>query len=449
MTVENFEYRTSPLFLRNSFEGEGAFKIPIIPKAEFRDEEFDDLLLIGFDKAKATDNNNIDRMVHFFLYDYRFEGIWKNPNKYIERLENYRAVLSPDFSMYTEMNPTMQLYNTFRNRWCGAYLASKGIRVVPTVSWGDASTYDFCFLGIPKGSVVAVSTYMVSEHGNYQDQKEFFMQGYNEMLRRIKPEKIICYNTPFPEMKGDIVFVDYDKSSWRYMNREVEYSKYVDYVCGVLPIPENCDIIIKKGYVLNECFDKGMGSAFGGKWQPKKEEDKRLIGEPNTMAEFTTAQHKTVVKYGDDGYAILERHYTDHGFPKYHTNPHDHLISWKDNRPDFYKQINYPNGCENLKEFRKDYVMTQKFLDLTGDFKDTAEFKWVLDCGAEVVFEWNGKKYFVGRPSTDSKFWLAEAYVETPSIMMELSLDEVLEFELDGTKIKDLITEAEIIERTL
>ncbi len=93
--------------------------------------------------------------------------------------------------------------------------------------------------------------------------------------------------------------------------------------------------------------------------------------------------------------------------------------------------------------------MTQKILDFTGDFKDTAEFKWVLDCGAEVVFEWNGKKYFVGRPSTDSKFWLAEADVETPSIMMELSLDEVLEFELDGTKIKDLITEAEIVERTL
>ena len=78
----------------------------------------------------------------------------------IEKLSRYRAVLSPDFSMYLEMAPVMQLYNVFRNRWCGAYWASKGIRVVPTVNWGDESTFDFCFEGIEKGSVVAVSTYM-------------------------------------------------------------------------------------------------------------------------------------------------------------------------------------------------------------------------------------------------------------------------------------------------
>ena len=99
-------------------------------------------------------------MVHFFLYDYRFERVWKNPDSDIEKLSRYRAVLSPDFSMYLEMATVMQLYNVFRNRWCGAYWVSKGIRVVPTVNWGDESTFDFCFEGIEKGSVVAVSTYM-------------------------------------------------------------------------------------------------------------------------------------------------------------------------------------------------------------------------------------------------------------------------------------------------
>ena len=87
-------------------------------------------------------------MVHFFLYDYRFERVWKNPDSDLERLSRYRAVLSPDFSMYLEMAPVMQLYNTFRNRWCGAYWASKGMRVIPTVNWGDESTFDFCFEGI-------------------------------------------------------------------------------------------------------------------------------------------------------------------------------------------------------------------------------------------------------------------------------------------------------------
>ena len=39
------------------------------------------------------------------------------------------------------------------------------------------------------------------------------MLGYNEMLCRIKPSKIICYGKPFDEMKGDIIEVDYAKTN--------------------------------------------------------------------------------------------------------------------------------------------------------------------------------------------------------------------------------------------
>ena len=163
MTKENYNYRTSQTLLRNQFPGEGKLQIPIIPKFQEQPGDFDNLLLIGFDKTHLEDQNHLDRMVHFFLYDYRFERVWKNPDNDIEKLSRYRAVLSPDFSMYLEMAPVMQLYNVFRNRWCGAYWASKGIRVVPTVNWGDESTFDFCFEGIEKGSVVAVSTYMASD----------------------------------------------------------------------------------------------------------------------------------------------------------------------------------------------------------------------------------------------------------------------------------------------
>lgn len=116
MTEENYQYRTSQTMLRNQFDGDGRFQIPIIPKSTFHEEDFDRLLLIGFDRARKDDTENQMRMVHFFLYDYKFERIWKNPEQDIERLQNYQAVLSPDFSMYLEMNPTMQLYNTFRNR---------------------------------------------------------------------------------------------------------------------------------------------------------------------------------------------------------------------------------------------------------------------------------------------------------------------------------------------
>ncbi len=93
MTEENYRYRTSPLFLRNQFKGKGKVQMPV-------SDDFNDLLLIGFDKISTNDTKHFNRMVHFFLYDYKFERVWKNPDIDLEKLKCYRAVLSPDFSMH-------------------------------------------------------------------------------------------------------------------------------------------------------------------------------------------------------------------------------------------------------------------------------------------------------------------------------------------------------------
>lgn len=155
------------------------------------------VILYGFESFRNTKSHLLQVAFSFCLFEnearnitlifltylilhYKFESIWKNPEKFVEILKKYKSVLTPDFSMYIEMNPVMQLYNTFRNRWVGAYLSKNGIKVIPTVNWGLENTFDFCFNGIEKGSTVAVSTYMVSEHGNHSDQKDFFMKGYND-----------------------------------------------------------------------------------------------------------------------------------------------------------------------------------------------------------------------------------------------------------------------------
>lgn len=121
MTLENFEYRTNPLFLRCQFtDNSDIFGVPIIPKPHFSQEELQHLRLLGFNRIKQDEGAHRNRMIHFFLYDYNFEKIWKDPEPFVELLRPYRGVLTPDFSMYTEMPPAIQLYNTFRNRWCGA-----------------------------------------------------------------------------------------------------------------------------------------------------------------------------------------------------------------------------------------------------------------------------------------------------------------------------------------
>ena len=104
MTEENYKYRTNPMFLRNQFGTD----MPILKKISLQDDEREDLRLIGFDIAKTETDTHFNRFVHFFLYDYKFEDIWNNPDKYIEKLSQYKAVLTPDFSMYIEMNENMQ-----------------------------------------------------------------------------------------------------------------------------------------------------------------------------------------------------------------------------------------------------------------------------------------------------------------------------------------------------
>lgn len=38
-------------------------------------------------------------------------------------------------------------------------------------------------------------------------------------------------------------------------------------------------IIKRHGYILPDHIEKSMGSAYGGKWKPKREEDKRLLSQ--------------------------------------------------------------------------------------------------------------------------------------------------------------------------
>ena len=103
MTLENLNYRTNPMFLQNQFPALNAYGIPEIPKAEFNDEKLKELRLLAFNQTKSDNGKHNERIVHFFLYDYNFEKIWNTPDKYVELLSEYKGVLSPDFSMYTEM----------------------------------------------------------------------------------------------------------------------------------------------------------------------------------------------------------------------------------------------------------------------------------------------------------------------------------------------------------
>ena len=145
-------------------------------------------------------------IAHFYYDDYKFIQAWKDPDKYIERLRKFKAVVAPDFSLYTDFPVTLQILSCYRRQWCGAYWQSLGIDVIPDVVWGTKESFDFCFDGIPKHSTVAVSTVGVKRDKDWNNETDsLFRDGYNEMLNRLEPTTILFYGDMIEGLDGNII----------------------------------------------------------------------------------------------------------------------------------------------------------------------------------------------------------------------------------------------------
>lgn len=184
--------------VRNEFVVRGNYDLPLIRKQNI---DINKIKLMSYSNARYQDNRNKSKTIHFFIHDYRFEHVYSNPIMSIDKLKQYYCLLSPDFSLYTDMPLLLQMYSSFKNRWCGAFWQAQGLNVIPSISWSEERSFDFCFDGIENGSIVAIST-----HGNNKT-KEKFLNGYMKMLEKINPSAIICYGKPFPEMLKDNLIV--------------------------------------------------------------------------------------------------------------------------------------------------------------------------------------------------------------------------------------------------
>ena len=175
---------------KRMFEGVGEYQFPEIKPI---DMDVKDVLLIGFNYA-LTEKKPEDKIVHFFLDDYQFERVWNNSDMYINVLRKFKAVLSPDFSLYLDFPKVIQFYNNYRRQWCGAYWQEYGINVIPTVRWSDEESFKWCFDGIPKNSLVCISTV-----GCFREKavEKMWMKGYEKALEVLTPSFILFYGKVF------------------------------------------------------------------------------------------------------------------------------------------------------------------------------------------------------------------------------------------------------------
>lgn len=158
-----------------------------------------------------TPFNNLSRTftkalgVQMYVEDYRLHRLWATPDRYVPILRRAGVVLTPDFSLYTDVPLALNLYNHYRKHWLGAYWQRHGITVLPTIGWAGEDSFAWCFDGEPSHSVVSVSSVGTQRRA---DTRAAFLRGYDAMLERLQPQSVLFFGKVPDGCRGSICPVE-------------------------------------------------------------------------------------------------------------------------------------------------------------------------------------------------------------------------------------------------
>lgn len=146
--------------------------------------------LIAFSRLMSKQKLPPQSACHFYIYDKKFERVWNRIEFYTNVLSKYDLVISPDFSVYSDMVIPEVMWNSYRNKIVTAYWQRNGISVIPNVSWSREWSYDFCFEGYPQHSVIAINSTGIR---NDPRSTALWASGYRKAVECLKPIHIIRY----------------------------------------------------------------------------------------------------------------------------------------------------------------------------------------------------------------------------------------------------------------
>ncbi|MBP5655359.1 MAG: DUF4417 domain-containing protein [Clostridiales bacterium] len=170
--------------------------------------------LISYDEAKAIHKKtvkkepdyHINKTVHFFIDDQKFDGnresIWLHPEKLIELLHHYSGVISPDFSTYADFPDSLKRYNIYRMRAFDYIFQMHDIPVIHNVRWGTSETWSYCFDGIPLNGIIAIG--VVASGINKICNRSYFKDGLIMAIKTLKPHTIIIYGSDHYDLFSDL-----------------------------------------------------------------------------------------------------------------------------------------------------------------------------------------------------------------------------------------------------
>lgn len=164
-----------------------------------------DFEIFPYEKRKKLDGKG--QALHFFMYDDQFRhAVWEKLEQTTYSLRRFDTLFAPDFSLFVDLPPFSNKTNIYRSRFVAAYWQYCGYNVIPTASWGNADSFDYCFEGLPKQSVIAVCGTGVNW---CPAAEELWLYGIRQIEEQLSPILIYIYGKEreIPSIHTPIKFI--------------------------------------------------------------------------------------------------------------------------------------------------------------------------------------------------------------------------------------------------
>lgn len=158
---------------------------------------YDDAKMLHNKLVKKNPNYYVDKYVHFYIDDQKFDGhrssVWMYPKKLVELLRHFAGAISPDFSTFADFPDAIKRYNVYRMRAFDVIFQKNNIPVIPNVRWGTLETWSYCFDGIPMRGIISIG--VVASGINKVVNRQYFKDGLMKAIELLEPQTIIIYGS--------------------------------------------------------------------------------------------------------------------------------------------------------------------------------------------------------------------------------------------------------------
>lgn len=133
--------------------------------------------------------SNVESVLQFYVKDRTLEGFWDNRKNIYKDLKkfNFKAIISPNFSVYEDVPRLDHLYNIKRSSIVYKEMIDYGLPAIPDISWYNQIDLDQWIKEINKRqiSTISFSFQTVSTQSKASNTYLHYLMGFKYLVERL------------------------------------------------------------------------------------------------------------------------------------------------------------------------------------------------------------------------------------------------------------------------